>query len=158
MFRHIFWHDLNSWSISFVGQSEKLVDEVPKLAGKCPVTDRYYEHCTPNLDIGLWSGLTVTFDLPAGCSCDGLLPAAEGCGPRAEGTPPALRQNTTAGARLLRHSNPRRQAQGKPRPHPTAMKYTALFSKKNLNDIFHKNMRFSMESVGVTVNDSRSNF
>ena len=32
-------------SINLVGQREKLTGQMPKLAGKCPVTDCYYEHC-----------------------------------------------------------------------------------------------------------------
>ena len=31
-------------SINLVGQREKLTGQMPKLAGKCPVTDCYYEH------------------------------------------------------------------------------------------------------------------
>ena len=33
-------------SINLVGQKEKLTRQMPKLAGKCPVTDCSYEHCT----------------------------------------------------------------------------------------------------------------
>ena len=32
-------------SINLVGQKEKLTGQMPKLVGKCPVTDCYYEHC-----------------------------------------------------------------------------------------------------------------
>ena len=33
-------------SINLVGHREKLTRQIiPKLAGKCPVTDCYYEHC-----------------------------------------------------------------------------------------------------------------
>ena len=32
-------------SINLVGQREKLTGQMPKLAGKCPVTVCYYEHC-----------------------------------------------------------------------------------------------------------------
>ena len=33
-------------SINLVGQKEQLTGQMPKLAGKCPVTDCYYEHCS----------------------------------------------------------------------------------------------------------------
>ena len=33
-------------SINLVRQREKLTGQIPRLAGKCPVTDCYYEHCS----------------------------------------------------------------------------------------------------------------
>ena len=58
-------------SINLVGQREKLTGQMPKLAGKCPVTDCYYEHCSmPNflysiqyaeLPESIWYAETVAF-------------------------------------------------------------------------------------------------
>ena len=36
-------------NIDFGQTREKLARQIPKLAGKCPVTDCYYEHCTSEL-------------------------------------------------------------------------------------------------------------
>ena len=45
-------------SINLVGQRGKSTGQMPKLAGKCPVTDCYYEHCILWLlieDLGGWN-------------------------------------------------------------------------------------------------------
>ena len=43
-FKSINLHNYVAASINLVGQREKLTGQIPKLAGKCPVTDSYYEH------------------------------------------------------------------------------------------------------------------
>ena len=44
MFGHTAFPMYIAASINLVGQREKLTGQMPKLAGKCPMTDCYYEH------------------------------------------------------------------------------------------------------------------
>ena len=54
-------------SINLVGQREKLTGQVPKLAGKCPVTDCYYEHWYWVGDVCVVSQDSCWWPVPSRC-------------------------------------------------------------------------------------------